>query len=482
MSDFPEFGLVEGLVEITMIERREASLDLEIAPDAMSAWASVTPAQGGAPAMTPNEIVHALAEAGVIFGLDEAAMQQLCAAPEGGRVLVARGNPARDGEDARFEMLVDVTRDRTPKVDEHGLIDFREIGDIPLVDVGRPLMRLVPATAGYLGRNIRAEILEPAPGHPDQFPDGLVGASVAEGDKNLLCATLKGQPVRVGNGVMVEQVVHFNGASMASGNIAFDGTVHVDGDVLSGMKVQAAGDIVVTGTVEGGHLDAGGSVKVGGGVIARAKVLAGDSVSVRFVENSEISAGVSIVVDNMALQSQLQAGNQILVGVGSTKRGRLVGGSARAMMLIQTPLLGDPASSVTQVLVGVNPVLEAEYQEVLRLLDKQRLDEANLDKLIQHLGKQRDQAALLDRVKATWEQSRHAIGRLLSRKADLDERMGLFTKARVDIGVGLSGSVDLVFGRTVRLLRRPYEDGSFSMEDGLILFTPRDGDSATVEG
>jgi len=89
---------------------------------------------------------------------------------------------------------------------------------------------------------------------------------------------------------------------------------------------------------------------------------------------------------------------------------------------------------------------------------------------------------LLDRVKATWEQSRHAIGRLLSRKADLDERMGLFTKARVDIGVGLSGSVDLVFGRTVRLLRRPYEDGSFSMEDGLILFTPRDGDSATVEG
>ncbi|RZI80963.1 MAG: DUF342 domain-containing protein [Rubrivivax sp.] len=471
----------EAAFELTVAERRDASFELEIADDAMSAWLWLTPAKGGAD-LTPNDLVQAMAEAGVVFGVDLPALQQLCASNQGGRVLAAQGKPPKPGEDARFELLVDVTRDRSPKVDEHGLIDFRELGDIPLVEAGQSLMRVYPATAGILGRNIRAEVLEPVPGRPGQFPDNLTGACVAENDKNLLCAAVKGQPVRVDNGVMVEQVVHFSGASIASGNISFDGTVHVDGDVLNGMKVQATGDIVVTGTVEGGHLEAGGSIKVFGGIIAHAHLHAGDSVSARFVENSEIDAGVGIAIDDMALQSQLQAGNQIVIGIEAPKRGRLVGGSARAMMLIRTPLLGDPASAITQVLVGVNPALEAEYQEVLRLLEKQRVEEENLNKLIQHLTKQGDKTGLLNRAQATWQQLLQAMGDAMSRKEDLDKQMAMVTKAQVDIGVGLSGAVDLAFGKTVRPLRRGYDSGSFSMEDGLILFTPKDGDSAEVNG
>jgi uncharacterized protein (DUF342 family) len=471
----------EAPFDAPVAERRDASFELEIADDAMCAWATLTPAQGGA-ALTPNAIVQALAEAGVVFGVDEAALEQVCALPEGGRVVAALGKPARNGDDARFEMLVEVTRDRAPKVDDQGLIDFRELGDIPLVEAGQPLMRIVPDTAGFLGRNIRAEVIEPIRGRPEQFATDLPGACLANNDANLLCAALKGLPVKLSNGVMVEQVVHFSGASIASGNITFDGTVHIDGDVLNGMKVQATGDILVTGTVEGGHLEAGGSIKVLGGVIAQAKLQAGDSVSARFVENAEIDAGVGIAIDNMALQSQLQAGNQIVVGIESPKRGRLVGGSARAMMLIRTPLLGDPASAVTHVLVGVNPVLEAQYQEVTHLLDKQRLEEENLNKLIQHLSKQGDKTGLLDRAQATWQKALQSIGELMSRKDELDKQMDLFAKARVDIGVGLSGAVNLAFGKTVRLIRRPYDDGSFSMEDGLILFTPSEGDALAVDG
>lgn len=467
--------------EAPVAERRDGSFELEIARDAMFAWVTVQPPKGGAP-VTPNQIVQGLAEVGVVFGIDEAALQQVCAAPEGGHVVAAVGKPARNGDDARFELLVDVTRDRAPKVDDQGLIDFRELGDIPLVEAGQPLMRIIPDTAGFLGRNIRAEVLEPIRGKPGQFATDLPGAAVAEGDANLLCASLKGLPVRLSDGVMVEQVVHFSGASIASGNITFDGTVYIDGDVLNGMKVQATGDIIVSGTVEGGQLDAGGSIKVLGGVIAKASLKAGDSVSVRFIENSQIDAGVGIAIDNMALQSDLQAGNQIVVGIESPKRGRLVGGSARAMMLIKTPLLGDPASAVTHVLVGVNPVLEAESQELARLLDKQRADEENLNKLIQHLSKQGDKTGLLDRAQATWQQALQAIGELMARKDELDKKMALFGKARVEIGVGLSGAVDLAFGKTVRPLRRPYDDGSFSVEDGLILFTPREGDAAAVDG
>ncbi|RZK99479.1 MAG: DUF342 domain-containing protein [Rubrivivax sp.] len=466
---------------MAIAERRDAQFELESAQDAMTAWVTVTPARGGK-ALDANDLVLALAQAGVLFGIDEAALMKVCTAPEGGRAVAAQGKPARNGEDAHFEMLVDVTRDRRPKVGEDGLIDFRELGDIPVVDAGQVLMRIIPETVGFLGRNIRAEVLEPMKGRPEAFPDDLPGAKVDDQDPKLLRAVFKGQPVRVGNGVMVEQVVYFKGASMASGNISFDGTVHIEGDVLTGMKVRASGDIIVTGTVDGGHLDAGGSIRVGGGIIAHAVVHAGDSVSSRFVENSLVEAGIGIAVDSMVLQSQLQAGNQIVVGTQSPQRGRLVGGSARAMMLIRTPLLGDPSSTVTQVLVGVNPVLEAEYQEVLGLITKQNQEEENLGKLVQHLAKQGDKTGVLERVRTTWSQALQALGALLVRKDELEKQMALFDKARVEVGVGVSGAVDLAFGKTQRRLRHVYDIGAFSVDQGQVLFTGPDGDPAVVDG
>lgn len=463
-------------------ERRDAQVELELAPDAMTAWATLSPARGGK-SLEASDVVLALAQAGVLFGIDEAALTQACAQPEGARVVAALGKPARNGEDAHFEMLVEVTRDRRPKVREDGLIDFRELGDIPVVEADQPLMRIVPETVGFLGRNLRAEVLEPIKGRPVSFALNLPGAKVDDQNPNLLRAIFKGQPVQMGDGVMVEQVVYFKGASMASGNIAFDGTVHIDGDVLTGMKVRASGDIIVTGTLDGGHLDAGGSVQVLGGVIAQATVKAGDSVSCRFVENAQIEAGIGIAIDSMALQSQLQAGNQIVVGTQSPTRGRLVGGAARAMMLIKTPLLGDPSSAVTQVLVGVSPALEAAYQDVLGLIAQQNQEEENLGKLVQHLTRQADpgKASVLERVRSTWSEALKALGVLLVRKSDLEHQMALFEQARVQIGVGVSGAVDLTFGKTQRRLRHTYDVGAFSIDRDQVLFTGPDGDPAVVD-
>ena len=67
------------------------------------------------------------------------------------------------GEDARFELLVSDARDRSPQVNEHGFIDFRELGEIPVVTADQPLMRRIPATPGQLGCNVRGESIEPQP-------------------------------------------------------------------------------------------------------------------------------------------------------------------------------------------------------------------------------------------------------------------------------------------------------------------------------
>ncbi|MDE2076359.1 MAG: DUF342 domain-containing protein [Burkholderiales bacterium] len=466
--------------ETVVAERRDARCEIEIARDGMQVVATFSPPYGGS-LLNIDDVVQTLAGMGVVFGLDEALLLDVCATGKSGTFVVASGLAAVNGDDARFEVLVNLVRDRTPRLDENGLIDFRELGEIPVVDVGQPLMKRVPPTQGTPGRTVLAGLLSPQPGKDERFALGLPGVEVSDKDHNLLCATVRGQPVQVGaNGMLVEQVIHFNGATMATGNIAFDGTVHIDGDVLTGMKVQATGDVIVTGTVDGGLIEAGQSVLVQGGIIAHAYITAGDSVSARFVENSRVEAGANVGIDDMALQSDLQAGNQIVVGRKATKRGRLVGGSARATMKVFAPLLGDPASSVTSVTVGVHPKLDAELQSVLAQLDKHGQELQSLAKLIDHLHKLGGKTDMLQRAQSTVEQLNESNVLLLARRVALSEQMSLSNKARVEIGVGVSGAVDLAFGPITRSLRRPYECGFFSVEGHLVLFSPQQGERSEV--
>jgi len=473
------YNLAGGDFDLPLAERRDGSFSLAISADAMSAWVDMVPARGGK-AVLPEEIFAAFGAAGITFGIDPTAVETACASVVPARVEVATGVAAQNGEDTRFELLVSDTRDRVPQMDEHGLIDFRELGAIPLVVADQPLMQRIPPTNGRDGHNVRGELLVAAPGRNEPFVDSLLGAHVAKTDVNLLCAVVNGQPVRCGNGVMVEQVLRVRNVDIASGNISFDGTVHVEGEVLPGMKVYATGDIIVTGVVDGGDLDAGGDVRIGGGVIAQAKVRAGGSVSARFVENANIFAGTAIAIDDAALQGDLQAMNQIVVGIKSKQRGRLVGGSARAMLLVQAPILGAATGGVTNVQLGVNPVLEAQYQDLLQRIEKQKADEANLEKLIKHLSAQGDKAGMLQRVKASWQQAVQAWGRLLPEKEALEDQLALIEGARLVVGVGVSGAVDMTFGKKSIRLRRNVDAGTFSADGEKIVFTDPAGNLAAV--
>ena len=219
------------------------------------------------------------------------------------------------------------------------------------------------------------------------------------------------------------------------------------------------------------RLDAGGDIHVAGGIIAKAQVRAGGSVSARFVENAHIFSGTTIAIDDTVLKSELQANNQIIVGLKSTQRGRLAGGSARAMMLIKTPILGSATGGVTSLLLGVNPVLEAKYQELLKKIEKQREEESNLEKLIKHLSSHGDKAGMLPRVKASWKQSVQGWAKLLPERDALEKQLALIEEARIEVGESVEGSVDMAFGKKLLHLRQRYESGVFSMDCDRIIFT-----------
>lgn len=466
--------------EIELAVQHDAHFDVGVALDALQAWVQVYPARGGK-ALQPAEVVQGLHDAGVVYGIDAAAVQQACQATSALQLEVARGQPAVNGHDALFEVLVNTVHDRRPTVDEHGMIDFRELGSIPFVAPGTPLMRRVAASAGTPGMDVRGNPIMAQSGRDYVFASPLKGVRPSADDPNVLEADTKGQPVAVERGMVVEDALSLEAVDLDSGNIDFDGSIEIKGDVLAGMRVQVSGNIVIGGTVEGAHLVAGGDIQVRGGIIAGTTVQAEGQVACKFTENAHITAGTVISVDDMAMQSQLYALNQVLVGVKSTQRGRLVGGTTRAAILVRAPQIGSDMSGVTAVQVGVNPRLDGQLADLQAQIAKLNTHLGSLTKIIHTLKTNDEKSSTLQQAQASLLQAQRKLADLLRDKTELEQQLALCLQARIEVGQEIQGSVTIAFGKRVRRLEQPYGAGRFELDaEGAITHIDRRGVSSPV--
>ena len=459
---------------IQLAQRRDAVLSIQIAADDMQAQVSIRKAQGGQ-AVTVDGLKRALVEAGVVYGIDDAALLLACESAEGVSTVVAHGMLAQEGSDATFEELVEHVANRAPKLNDQGLIDYREHGTVEVVTPGMSLMRRHPAIPGVDGSTVRGRVLAARPVHDVPFAATLAGTRFAKDDLNLLEAAVTGQPVLVPGGVIVEQVLQVQDVNMATGNIHFDGSVKVKGDVVQGMKIEASGDIVVCGMVDGGILQAGGDIHVGGGVIVHARLRAGGAVSARFAQDVSIRAGTLLTLADMALECELESLNQIEIGAQSHGRGRLIGGNTTVMMRLSVPVLGSSKAGLTRVVMGANAELTQRYNALNERLQKEQANEEALEKLVKQVTAAKDPKGMLPRIQASRQHAMQVWGQSLIEKKDLEAQMAKALGARVDIGIGLEGAVDLVFGTHVARLRREFSAGTFSLEPTELVILFDDG-------
>jgi hypothetical protein len=148
------------------------------------------------------------------------------------------------------------------------------------------------------------------------------------------------------------------------------------------------------------------------------------------------------------------------------------------MLLVQVPVLGTPTAGVTLVQLGVNPLLEAKYEDLLLRIEKQKANEGNLEKLVKHLSSAHGDkgGSLLERAKASWQQAVQEWGKLLPEREHLEAQLALVAKAQLKVGVGTLGAVDLSFGKKTVRLRQNLEAGAFSVaETGKVIFTDQAG-------
>lgn len=456
---------------VPVAQRRDADIQVVVARDDMAAHLTLVAAQGGK-AATLGDILQALTDAGVVFGVHDDVLLRASELGHVDQIAIAEAKPPVNGENSRFETLIEDPPNRAPQVDENGLIDYRERGAIQTVQPDAPLMRRIPATPGAEGCSVRGRVLPPRPGRDTPFASNLAGTQLDPKDPELLIAAVAGQAVQVASGMIVEPVLKINEVNMASGNIHFDGTVHIKGDVLQGLLVKTTGDIIVRGMVDGGKLEAGGNITIAGGIIARAEVKAAGSVTARFAQGVKISAGTVIDLQDMALDCQLDSLNQILIGTQKPGRGRLVGGSATTMMLLRVPILGSPTSPITKVVLGSNPELEAKYAALQECLAKQKQAEDSLDQLEKQITAAGDPKGMLPRIKQSRQHALQEWGKLLAERKEIEAQIATEEQARLEITTSVDGAVDMLFDKQLVRLRSEFGVGVFTkLPSGHVMFT-----------
>jgi uncharacterized protein (DUF342 family) len=466
--------------ELEIGERRNGEFIINVAEDKMTAKLTMTPAYGGAP-VTFEQIRQSLNEKGIVSGIISAAdIEAVLKDGQATDFVIAQGLPPIPGTDAQFHSLVPEIQERRPQIDERGIADFRDLGQLILVKQGDPLMRRILPTEGKKGRNVLGQVLTPRPSQNTPFNADLKGAIFDPEDSNLLRAAIVGQPVLFPNGVMVSPTITVPQVSIATGNLSFEGTINVLGDVMEGMKVYALEDIFIGGTVEAAEIEAGGNISIKGGIIGNidpngasaastgGKITCKGSVSARFAKYAKIDAGTSIIIEEYSMNNQLTAMNQILIGKPGGKKGLICGGTARAMMLIQAASVGSGTGIKTYIQAGLNPHTSEQLKNFEKELEANEKKLEDINKIITFVenNPEKNKNGLLDKARHTLEKLTAEIARLQSERGSLLAEMSFAEYAKVVVDKTLCNGVEIQIGDQTWRAQEERGKTAFRLIDG----------------
>ena len=472
-----------GPVEMDIGERRNAHFTLKISDDMMYAWLTLTPPQGGKPIGV--EVQDEIRDQGICYGILKDELNAALSAGICDKLLIARGEPAQNGKPAWFDVLFSQQGQLAGSVGEHAKIRYRDLSHLLLVKTDDPLMRLHPPVQGRNGKDILGNVVFPETLPELTFAEDLQGSKSDRNDPNLLLAARPGQPVEVNHGVIVHPVITVKHVDLSTGNIQFDGTVHVEGDIRTDMSVKVSGDVIVNGMIESADVKAGGNVAVKGGIIGRlekksgtqnlavgaAHIQCSGSVQALFMENVHVEAGNTIRITQNARHCELIARNEIMVGKPGSRAGQIIGGRSQAGLLVQADVLGTNVATKTHIQVGVDPFLD---EQILNLQSHIHRKVDELDQIIKLIvyferNPHKNVDGIGSKVEAKRVQQLAEIKRLNIELNEMEAQLELVEKASVRASTTIHDGVEIRIGKQIWRVREDCGGGIYKLLNNTIV-------------
>jgi len=344
-----------------------------------------------------DEARQKLVEAGVVYGVDDAALIGLLQAKiyNEPRVIAEATLPV-DGEDGKliFHFSLD-EKTGAPKEISGGRVDYYSLDLYVPVEEGQLLVSGTFATEGTPGTSVRGTIINQRKGREVALPRAK--NVTVNNEKKEMTANCPGLVEFISNVITVSNVYKINGdVDISVGNIDFDGNVQITGTVRSGHTVKATGGISVGGGVEAATLTSGGSVEIKGGLqgAGRGKVEAAGAVTAMFAERGIIIADGPVKVDVCIHSTVETSGNLHALG----KRGAVIGGNTAVGGDLIANYIGALSGVRTNIEVGVVPRKRARVQTLEQEIERIDNDRIKLNQLDAYLEKSKGKIP-----QETWE-------------------------------------------------------------------------------
>jgi uncharacterized protein (DUF342 family) len=428
-----------------------------------------------------SQLEEVLATFKITHGIDRSKLSEIVMAPVGfflSKTLIATGTSPIAGTDGYIQYFHDLSKDAKRPVEmEDGKVDFKEVTSINNVRKGQLIAQRILGTLGTPGIAVTGEPIQAKDGKEVRFK---VGKNVVlDAEQISLYAAIDGMITKTDRDkINVFPIFEVNGdVDYNIGNIDFVGTVVIRGSVLSGFKIKAAGDIRITGSVEGADLDAEGSIEISAGILGHNKgvIRAGKHVKSSFIQDATVIAE-EVFVTLSIMHSNVHATHSV---VCKGSKGLIVGGVIQAGEYVVARTVGNSMSTVTVIEVGVLPEMR---NELVQLRGQLRSVNENLEKTDKALN-------LLDQLAAAGQLGPDKVSmriKLNHTKKQFNEEQVLFKervleiersledseKAKVEIASTIYSGSKIVIGRYTKFVKDPVSQIRFQLQDGDIAMIP----------
>ena len=343
--------------------------------DATSAICRFYPPSTGGKLFTKDDIVYQLGRQGVKYGIDSDAIdlflkdRKYCTS-----YILADADMPEEGSDAVITYHFNTDLSKKPKLNEDGSVDFHQLDNVSLVEKDQCLATLTPAVHGKPGTDVMGRPINPKKvqvkflrqsKNTHLSPDGL----------NLYCNCNGHATLVEGQIFVLDTYTVPANVDASTGDITYNGNVEITGNVNTGYKVTASGDVIVNGIVEGATIIADGQIVLKRGIqgMSRGVLKAGTNIVSRFIESAEVEAGGFVQTESI-MHSKVTAGGEITV---RGKKGFITGGSIKSGKFIEAKTAGSIMGTNTVIEVGVNLKLT---EEVKRLEEEKKSIDEQIDK------------------------------------------------------------------------------------------------------
>jgi uncharacterized protein len=346
-------------------------------------------------------------------------------------------------------------------------VDFKRLFTIPTVAFGQLVASKRPAAEGTPGITVTGE---PIPAKRGKDLKVSNGENTVFNEEDLgVYVTASGEVSFRSNCVNVYPVYKVDGdLSLKTGHIDFVGNVHVTGDVPSGFKINAQGDVRIEGLVEAAEIVAAGNIVVGGGVLGQGKgsIRCGGNFTSLYINQGNVIAGEDIEAAQSILYSHCEAGKNITCLSG---KGNIAGGTCIAENMITANEIGNETYSKTLIYMKIkDPERKGTFNGDTTIKELQ----ANLEKLQQLKDAMIRQAGITNQMdQGTLNKIENTIKQTSAQLTELYiERNNLAVKnqnnsSHVIIKGTLYPNVEISIGKYKRRVQSSFQSAKVYMED-----------------